>query len=146
MSREDMLRQLNEQYIRASLAGDVEWYRTHLADDFICIESDGNLLDKAAFGPHFDSLVEEKNAIAKLIGILDNFAPAKVRAEYEACAERLRPMVCDTARLLPVPAIASATARSVPGSARRMPPATLTKTSSLETEIPARLASTASMR
>jgi ketosteroid isomerase-like protein len=40
---------LNEQYVQASLAGDVEWYRTHLADDFVCIESDGSVLDKAAF-------------------------------------------------------------------------------------------------
>jgi hypothetical protein len=49
MPHEEALRQLNEQYIRASLAGDVEWYRMHLADEFMCIESDGTLLDKAAF-------------------------------------------------------------------------------------------------
>jgi ketosteroid isomerase-like protein len=49
MSDEQQLRDLNEQYVQASLAGDVEWYREHLADDFICIESDGSLLDKAAF-------------------------------------------------------------------------------------------------
>jgi ketosteroid isomerase-like protein len=49
MSREETLRQLNEQYIRASLAGDVEWYRAHLADEFVCIESNGTVLDKAAF-------------------------------------------------------------------------------------------------
>jgi ketosteroid isomerase-like protein len=40
---------LNEQYVQASLAGDVEWYRAHLADEFICIESDGSVLDKNAF-------------------------------------------------------------------------------------------------
>ena len=49
MSRDAEIRALNEQYIRASLAADVEWYRTHLADDFVCIESDGSVLDKAAF-------------------------------------------------------------------------------------------------
>lgn len=49
MSREARLRMLNEQYVRASLAGDVEWYRTHLADEFVCIESDGSVLDKNAF-------------------------------------------------------------------------------------------------
>ncbi len=49
MSREERLRRLNEQYVRASLAGDVEWYRAHLADEFVCIESDGSVLDKAAF-------------------------------------------------------------------------------------------------
>ena len=49
MSAEQHLRLLNEQYIAASLAGDVEWYRSHLADEFVCIESDGSVLDKAAF-------------------------------------------------------------------------------------------------
>jgi len=49
MSREERLRMLNEQYVRASLAGDVEWYRAHLADEFVCIESDGSVLDKDAF-------------------------------------------------------------------------------------------------
>ena len=48
-SREQQLRRLNEQYVHASLAGDVEWYRARLADDFVCIESDGSVLDKAAF-------------------------------------------------------------------------------------------------
>src|SRR5215472_13508727 len=52
-----------------------------------------DLLDRAAFGAHFDSLVEEKNAIARLFGIQDDCDAAKVRAEYEACADRLRPMV-----------------------------------------------------
>jgi ketosteroid isomerase-like protein len=49
MSREDLIRRLNEQYVEASLAGDVEWYREHLADDFVCIDSDGSVLDKTAF-------------------------------------------------------------------------------------------------
>ena len=49
MSRESRLKQLNEEYVKASLAGDVEWYRRHLAEDFVCIDSDGSVLDKAAF-------------------------------------------------------------------------------------------------
>ncbi len=49
MSREKRLRLLNEQYVQASLAGDVEWYRAHLAEEFVCIESDGSVLDKNAF-------------------------------------------------------------------------------------------------
>ena len=49
MSREKRLRQLNEQYVQASLAGDVEWYRAHLAEEFVCIDSDGSVLDKDAF-------------------------------------------------------------------------------------------------
>ena len=48
-SREQHLLQLNEQYVRASLAGDVEWFRTHLAEDFVCIESDGSVLFRDGF-------------------------------------------------------------------------------------------------
>jgi ketosteroid isomerase-like protein len=43
------LKRLNEQYVRASLDRDVAWYRERLADDFVCIESDGSVLDKASF-------------------------------------------------------------------------------------------------
>ncbi len=49
MSHEERLRQLNEEYLKASLAGDVEWYRAHLANEFVCIDSDGSVLDKEAF-------------------------------------------------------------------------------------------------
>jgi ketosteroid isomerase-like protein len=49
VSTADRLRDLNQRYIRASLAGDVAWYREHLADDFLCIEADGSMLDKQAF-------------------------------------------------------------------------------------------------
>jgi ketosteroid isomerase-like protein len=46
---ESILRHLNEQYIRAFMESDVEWYRKYLADDFMVIESDGSVLDKPAF-------------------------------------------------------------------------------------------------
>ena len=46
---EATLTQLNQQYIAAFLQGDVNWYQQHLTDDFVCIESDGTLLDKRAF-------------------------------------------------------------------------------------------------
>jgi ketosteroid isomerase-like protein len=49
MSDEPILRQLNERYIASYLEADVEWYREHLAEDFLCIESDGSVLDKAQF-------------------------------------------------------------------------------------------------
>src|SRR5260370_18668662 len=41
--------QLNRQYIDAYMKSDVGWYREHLADDFVCIESDGSVLGKTAF-------------------------------------------------------------------------------------------------
>jgi ketosteroid isomerase-like protein len=49
MNDESVLRDLNEHYVRAFLDCDVEWYRKHLADDFVCIESDGSLLDMPQF-------------------------------------------------------------------------------------------------
>ena len=43
------LEQLNQEYVDAFMNADVEWYRKHLADDFVVIESDGSILDKAEF-------------------------------------------------------------------------------------------------
>jgi ketosteroid isomerase-like protein len=49
MSDESTLTKLNAEYVRAFLECDVAWYEQHLADDFVCIESDGSLLDKFQF-------------------------------------------------------------------------------------------------
>jgi len=49
MSEEATLRRLNERYINSYLTADVAWYDDHLAEDFICIESDGTVLDKPRF-------------------------------------------------------------------------------------------------
>ena len=49
MANTKRLRQLNEQYIRAFLEKDVEWFETRLAEEFIGIESDGELLDRESF-------------------------------------------------------------------------------------------------
>src|SRR5450755_4199506 len=46
---EAVLERLNEEYIDAFIGADVAWYRDHLADEFICIEADGSILDKAEF-------------------------------------------------------------------------------------------------
>ena len=43
------LQQLNQEYVDAFMNADVEWYRAHLAEDFVCVESDGSVLDKAQF-------------------------------------------------------------------------------------------------
>jgi len=43
------LERLNQEYVDAFMNGDVEWYREHLADDFVVIESDGSVLNKAEF-------------------------------------------------------------------------------------------------
>ena len=49
MSEETTLRKLNASYINSYLTGDVVWYDEHLDDDFICIQSDGSVLDKPRF-------------------------------------------------------------------------------------------------
>ena len=46
---ETMLRQLNDQYLEAFMKADANWYREHLAEDFVCIESDGSVLVKDEF-------------------------------------------------------------------------------------------------
>jgi len=46
---EATLTQLNQLYVNSFLTSNVDWYQQHLTDDFICIESDGTLLDKASF-------------------------------------------------------------------------------------------------
>jgi len=46
---ERKLLQLNEQYIEAFMKSNVGWYREHLADDFVVIESDGSVLGKTEF-------------------------------------------------------------------------------------------------
>ena len=43
------LEKLNQEYVAAFMNANVDWYRDHLADDFICIESDGSLVHKQKF-------------------------------------------------------------------------------------------------
>ncbi len=43
------LERLNQEYVNAFMNADVDWYQEHLADDFVCIESDGSVLDKSEF-------------------------------------------------------------------------------------------------
>src|SRR5688572_31038885 len=49
MSDEAVLQELNQRYVDSFMSADVAWYDQHLSDDFICIESNGALLDKAQF-------------------------------------------------------------------------------------------------
>jgi len=60
----------------------------------------GDLVDREVFEPLFDTLVAEHRAAARVLGVDDGVDEGGVRAEYLRLAERIRPMVCDTARLL----------------------------------------------
>ena len=44
-----ILRRLNQEYVDAFMNADVGWYREHLSEDFVCIESDGSVLGKDQF-------------------------------------------------------------------------------------------------
>jgi ketosteroid isomerase-like protein len=43
------LERLNQEYVDAFMNADVEWYREYLAEDFVCIESDGSVFNKTQF-------------------------------------------------------------------------------------------------
>ena len=59
-----------------------------------------DLLDPDVFRAQYDSVMEEKVAIAKALGIYEELDLRRIRDEYEGFAERIRPMVRDTAMLL----------------------------------------------
>jgi adenylosuccinate synthase len=59
-----------------------------------------DLIDPAVFRTQFDAVMEQKVAIAKALGIYEEFDLRRIRDEYEAFAARIRPMVRDTAILL----------------------------------------------
>jgi len=48
-SDKSTLERLNQEYVDAFMNADVDWYRQHLAEEFICIESDGSLVHKEKF-------------------------------------------------------------------------------------------------
>jgi adenylosuccinate synthase len=58
------------------------------------------LLDRDCFRAWYDAAMEEKVTLAKAFGIYEELDLAGIREQYEALAERIRPMVCDTALLL----------------------------------------------
>jgi adenylosuccinate synthase len=59
-----------------------------------------DLLNTKAFRAQYDSVMQEKVVIAKALGIYSELDLPGIRDQYEAFAERIRPMVCDTAALL----------------------------------------------
>src|SRR4030095_1252038 len=43
------LQRLNQEYVDSFMNAEVEWYCAHLAEDFVCVESDGSVLGKDEF-------------------------------------------------------------------------------------------------
>lgn len=48
-SDEATLERLNRAYVQSFMSADASWYKEHLAEDFVCIESDGSVLNKEQF-------------------------------------------------------------------------------------------------
>jgi len=59
-----------------------------------------DLYDPESFRDIYDTLVEDKKALAATFNLHDTIDYAEIRAQYEHYAEKIRPMVCDTAVLL----------------------------------------------
>ena len=59
-----------------------------------------DLLDRDNFRQLYDALAEDKEVVRTAFRIGEPIDFAAIRARYEEYAERLRPMVCDTAKLL----------------------------------------------
>src|SRR5262245_42844054 len=59
-----------------------------------------DMLETDCFRAQYDSLMAEKVAIAKSLEIYEDLDLKSIREEYVGFAERIRPMVCDTAALL----------------------------------------------
>lgn len=59
-----------------------------------------DLLDRESFRAQYALLMEEKVTVAKALGIYEGLELDRTREEYERFAERIRPMVRDTALLL----------------------------------------------
>jgi adenylosuccinate synthase len=59
-----------------------------------------DLYDPESFRDIYDTLVEDKKALAATFNLHDTIDYAEIRAQYEQYAEKIRPMVCDTAALL----------------------------------------------
>jgi adenylosuccinate synthase len=58
------------------------------------------LLDERSFEERFRVLAQEKNTIAEALGIHEPWDIDAICKEYKGYAERLRPYVCDTSRLI----------------------------------------------
>jgi adenylosuccinate synthase len=59
-----------------------------------------DLIDTAVFRAQYDSVMQQKVAIARALGICEELDLRRIRDEYESFAARIRPMVRDTAILL----------------------------------------------
>src|ERR1019366_6808227 len=58
------------------------------------------LYDPESFRALYDTLAEDKQTLAATFNIHETIDYSQIRQQYEELAERIRPLVCDTAALL----------------------------------------------
>jgi len=82
----DTLRELNRDYIRSVQTSDVRRFGEILADDFICSNPDGSLVDRAAFLKRTALPVKISNLEAHDVNIrlMGDFAIIHARTTYNA--------------------------------------------------------------
>ncbi len=83
-SDHDLLEQLNRDYITSVQNSDVKRFEEILADDFLCSNPDGSLVDRAAFLRQTAKPVTISNLKAEdvVIRILDDVAIIHARTTY----------------------------------------------------------------
>ena len=59
-----------------------------------------DLFDPESFRTLYDTLAEDKQTLAATFNIHEAIDYSHIRRQYEECAQRIRPLVCDTAALL----------------------------------------------
>jgi hypothetical protein len=80
----DILQQLNRDYVRSVETKNVRWFEEHLGEDFLNVNADGSLVDRAGFlaqvarGVPFSNL-EPRDVQVR---IMDGFAIVNARSAY----------------------------------------------------------------
>jgi hypothetical protein len=80
----DILQQLNRNYIRSVEMSDVRWFEENLAEDFLNVNADGSLVDRAGFlaqiaRPSTISNLESRDIQVRIMG---DFAIINARTAY----------------------------------------------------------------
>lgn len=71
----EILQQLNRDYVRSVEASDVQWFEENLGDDFLNVNADGSLVDRAGFldqiaQPLMISNLEAREVVIRIMGDL----------------------------------------------------------------------------
>jgi len=79
-----VLEQLNRDYVRSVEISDVHWFEEHLAEDFVNVNADGSLVDRAGFLAQVARPLTISNLEARevRVRIMGDFAIIHARSFY----------------------------------------------------------------